>query len=199
MSIFDNMEKTNGFMKTLERIRQQKRAARKLQEMRVQSGWIDGTRTTGSNTPFAVIARTLNYGREPLVTRKGWTAPEIPARNFMKQCTDKFSSPALAEASKALSLVFRSGMEYRADIGRALQPVAERLSGCLKTAIVRGEYRKNARATILPWAKRHANSSKAMRQANRLKGEARVQALSANKQPLVDTGELVQAVKGRVL
>ena len=198
MTIFDNMEK-NGIMKTVERIRSQKRAARKLQAMCVQAGWIDGARTVGSNTPLAVIARTLNYGREPLVTKKGWTAPEIPPRNFMKQCTDKFSKPAQAEAARSLSLVFSSGMEYRADIENALMPVAEKLSGCLKVAIVRGEYLRNARATVLSWAKRHANSTKAMRKASRQKGEARVQALSANKQPLVDTGELVQAIKGRVL
>lgn len=81
-----------------------------LATMQVRVGWIDGNGTarkayenmvsrkkTGKPTPSlkapvsnALIARTLNYGREAGVTAEGRRYPEIPARPFMTVAMEKF-------------------------------------------------------------------------------------------------------------
>lgn len=81
-----------------------------LANKQVRVGWIDGNGTarkaydnmvsrkkTGNPTPSlkapvsnALIARTLNYGREAGVTAEGRHYPEIPARPFMTVANEGF-------------------------------------------------------------------------------------------------------------
>lgn len=187
----------NGFAQTLERIRLQKRTARRLERTRVRAGWIDGAKTLDGKD-FAVIARALCYGREAGTTRKGYRYPAIPARDFMRGYRIYFEERTLLEAGRALQLVFRNGAEYQADLTKMLASVGAVAAGGLKKAIAHYRYKQNARATILAWAKRHANSTKQMRKANRLKGEERYMAMASMKKELVDTGAMVQHITSDV-
>ena len=169
--------KKNGFAETLDRIRMQKRTAKRLDRTAVLAGWIDGSKTL-SGTPFAVIARALCYGREAGTTSKGWRYPAIPARNFMAKYGEKHAKAAEREASRALRLVFANGADYQADLTKMLSGIGAMAVLGLKASINIDRYTGNARATVLAWARRHSNSTKAMRKASRMKGEAKVEALS---------------------
>ena len=172
--------KKNGFAETLDRIRLMKRTARRLERTSVRAGWIDGAKTL-SGTPFAVIARALCYGRDAGTTRKGWKYPAIPARNFIRGYNNDFSKATEREAGRTLQLVFRTGAEYQADLTKMLASIGAVAAGGLRQAIAIDRYKQNARATILSWAKRHSNSTKRMRKANRLSGEERYMAMASMK------------------
>lgn len=180
-------KKNDGFAKTIERIRAQRRAARRLDRTSVLVGWIDGSRTLNNRTPFAVIARTLCYGREEGVTRNGWRYPAIPPRDFMKAYFREEQKPVFRAASNCLSLIFSEGSEYQADLARQLAPIGATAEGGLRKAIVRQHYKPNARSTVLAWARRHAGTKKGL--------------TSTDKKELVDTGAMVQhitySVEGR--
>lgn len=188
----------NGFAQTLERIRLQKRTANRLERTSVRAGWIDGAKTIDGKD-FAVIARTLCYGRESGTTRKGWKYPAIPARDFMRGYRNDFGKRTLQEAGRALQLVFRTGAEYQADLTKMLASIGAVAAGGLKQAIAVDRYKQNARSTILSWAKRHSNSTKQMRKANRLSGEERYMAMASMKKELVDTGSMVQHITSDVV
>ena len=188
----------NGFAQTLERIRLQKRTARRLERTSVRAGWIDGAKTLDGKD-FAVIARTLCYGRESGTTRKGWKYPAIPARDFMRGYRNDFGKRTLQDAGRALQLVFRNGAEYQADLTKMLSSIGAVAAGGLKQAIAVDRYKQNARSTILSWAKRHSNSTKQMRKANRLSGEERYMAMASMKKELVDTGSMVQHITSDVV
>ena len=188
----------NGFAQTLERIRLQKRTASRLERTSVRAGWIDGAKTLYGKD-FAVIARTLCYGRESGTTRKGWKYPAIPARNFMIGYSHGYALRTEREAGMALQLVFRTGAEYQADLTKMLASIGAVAAGGLKQAIAIERYKQNARSTILSWAKRHSNSTKQMRKANRLSGEERYMAMASMKKELVDTGALVQHITSDVV
>lgn len=188
----------NGFSQTLERIRLQKRTARRLERTSVRAGWIDGAKTLDGKD-FAVIARTLCYGRESGTTRKGWKYHAIPARDFMRGYRNDFGKRTLQEAGRALQLVFRTGAEYQADLTKMLASIGAAAAGGLRQAIAIDRYKQNARATILSWAKRHSNSTKQMRKANRLSGEERYMAMASMKKELVDTGSMVQHITSDVV
>ena len=195
-SIFFRMAtqgKKNGFAETLERIRAQKRTAKRLERTTVRAGWIDGAKTLGG-TEFSVIARALCYGREEGTTKSGRRYPAIPARNFVAKYGDKYAKATDREASRAISIVFRKGAEYQADLTKMLSSIGAVAVRGLKEAIVKDRYAQNAMDTVLSWARRHAGSTKAMMQANRLKGESRVEAMTAMKKELVDTGAMVQHI-----
>ena len=174
-------KKQNGFTATLERIRAQKRAAHRLDRTTVDVGWIDGAMTLDNKTPFAVIARTLCYGREEGMTSKGWKYPAIPARNFVK-AYEKFGyeKKALPVASRCLADIFRNGSEYKADMAKQLAPFGAKAEGQLKLAILKEDYAKNSPATIASWAKRHQGTKKGFG--------------AGNKKELVDTGAMVEHI-----
>lgn len=195
--IFDGMARNDGFRQTLERIRLQKRTAHRLERTKVRAGWIDGAKTLDGKD-FAVIARALCYGRESGTTSKGWRYPAIPARDFMRGYSNDYAKRTQMEAGKALQLVFRQGAEYQSDLTKMLAGIGAVAAGGLRLAITQYRYKKNARATILAWAKRHSNSTKQMRAANRLKGEERYMAMASMKKELVDTGALVQHITSDV-
>jgi len=188
----------NGFSQTLERIRLQKRTARRLERTSVRAGWIDGAKTLDGKD-FAVIARTLCYGRESGTTRKGWKYPAIPARDFMRGYRNDFSKRTLQEAGRALQLVFRTGAEYLADLTRMLASIGAVAAGGLKQAIAIDRYKPNARSTVLAWAKRHSGSTRQMRSANKLQGDQRFLAFAGMKKELVDTGAMVQHITSDVV
>ncbi len=189
--------KKNGFAETLDRIRMQKRTAKRLERTAVRAGWIDGAKTL-SGTPFSVIARALCYGREAGTTSRGWKYPAIPARNFIAKYGDAYAKATENEATRALRLVFSKGAEYQADLTKMLSSVGSVAVMGLKHSIMQNRYQKNARDTVIAWARRHSNSTKAMRKASRMKGEARVDALSGLKKELVDTGAMVGHITYRV-
>lgn len=174
-------KKQNGFTATLERIRAQKRAAHRLDRTTVDVGWIDGAMTLDNRTPFAVIARTLCYGREEGVTSKGWKYPAIPARNFMK-AYEKFGyeKAALPTASRCLADIFRNGSEFKADMAKQLAPFGAKAEGQLKLAILKEHYKSNAWSTVASWARRHSGTS-----SNLTRND---------KKELVDTGAMVQHI-----
>lgn len=174
-------KKQNGFTASLERIRAQKRAAHRLDRTTVQVGWIDGAMTLNNRAPFAVIARTLCYGREEGMTSKGWKYPAIPARNFVK-AYEKFGyeKKALPIASKCLADIFRNGSEYKADMAKQLAPFGAKAEGQLKLAILKENYKKNAWATVREWARRHSGTSSNLTRID--------------KKELVDTGAMVQHI-----
>ena len=188
----------NGFAQTLERIRLQKRTARRLERTSVRAGWIDGAKTLDGKD-FAVIARTLCYGRESGTTRKGWKYPAIPARDFMRGYRNDFGKRTLREAGRALQLVFRKGAEYQADLTKMLASIGAVAAGGLDQAISIDRYKPNARSTVLAWAKRHSGSTRQMRSANKLQGDQRFLAFAGMKKELVDTGSMVQHITSDVV
>ena len=185
--------KNDGFRKTLDRIAAQKRAAHRLDRTVVRAGWIDGAKTMGG-PDFSIIARTLCYGRESGTTRNGSRYSAITARNFVRAYGLGFAKKAEKEAGRALQLVFTRGAEYQADLTKALSGIGAQAAGGLRMAIVNDRYKPNARSTVLAWARRHTNSTKAMRRASKLKGDDRFFAMAGMKKELVDTGALVQHI-----
>ena len=173
-------KKQNGFTATLERIRAQKRAAHRLDRTTVDVGWIDGAMTLNNKTPFAVIARTLCYGREEGTTKMGWRYPAIPARNFMKAYDEKYGKKALPAASRSLADIFRNGSEYKADMAKQLAPFAAMAEGQLKLTIIKERFKGNAAATVKSWARRHSGTKKGLG--------------ASDKKELVDTGAMVQHI-----
>lgn len=190
------MDSKNGFGKTLEQIRAMKRTVHRLERTVIRAGWIDGARTLDGRTEFAVIARTLCYGREEGTTSKGWKYPAIPARNFMRRYGEKYEKDTLREAGLCLRAAFGTGKgsDYQADLNQVLAPIGARASGGLREAIVHERYEANARSTVMSWAKRHSGSTRQMRAAGRLNGEAQYTAYAGMKKELVDTGALVQHI-----
>lgn len=186
---------TNGFGKTLDRLRAQKRAAATLDRTRLRVGWIDGARTLDGRTAFAVIARTLCYGREAGTTRTGRSYPAIPARNFMKTLSETRSGRIEMEARKAFARILTApATEGEAALARMLAPVGAVASGELRQAVGVDRYQPNARSTVLSWARRHSGSTKQMRAASKLAGESRYQAFAGMKKELVDTGAMIQHI-----
>jgi len=193
------MARNDGFAQTLERIRAQKKTARRLERTSVKAGWIDGARTQDNRTEFAVIARTLCYGRESGTTSKGHKYSAIPARDFMRGYRiNKYGTQTMKEAGRCLQLVFRNGAEYQADLAKMLSSIGAVAVGGLRQAVGHERYKPNARSTVLAWARRHSGSTRQMRSASKLQGDERYTAFAGMKKELVDTGALIQHITYRV-
>lgn len=107
-------------------------ALRDLAAGKLLVGWPDGNKTafyatenreyrkkTGNRTPsikkpvsLALIARTLNYGREPGVTLEGHAYGPIPARPFMNLAAEKLKKDMPKLLKKHLPALFSGRMTY---------------------------------------------------------------------------------------
>lgn len=161
-----------------------------LQTLKFNVGWPDGNKTadqafqnlrrkkkTGKNQPslkkpvsLALIARTLNYGREPGVTAEGVKYGRIPARPFMKVAVEIATKlfPKIMQRSVPMLM---SGMMTRESFKTY---VGQRLRDCVVEAMRKSEaYTPLAQSTIRH-RRKHSNV------------------------PLIDTGELLNSVSFEV-
>lgn len=119
-------------------------------------GWIDGNgsaqaayanlmakRKTGKNQPalkmpasLALIARTLNYGREEGYTAEGRHYPKIPARPFMKFAAEIWER----EFPKILGRLMPSYLLGGVSIDGVLKKLGERAKNAVQKAIREGDY-----------------------------------------------------------
>lgn len=160
-----------------------------LKNSTIKVGWPDGNLTadvayqhlmikkaTGENQPsikkpvsMALIARTLNYGREPGVTAEGRKYGRIPARPFMKLAEENFR--------KLLPKLFKA---YIPDViagkmtqQQMMEAVGSRMAGEVKDAMLNGSWEPLSPRTVK--ARRHGGNK-----------------------PLFDTGTLVASVSFQV-
>lgn len=130
----------------------------------VAVGWIDGNGTaqvayahlqskkeTGLDQPsvgapvsLALIARTLNYGREEGTTAGGVHYPRIPARPFMTFAAEIWDR----ESPKILKAYFPKVLSGRMSVDMLLKYVGERAREAVQKAIREGEYAPLAASTV---------------------------------------------------
>lgn len=158
---------------------------KKLGKMSVRAGWVDGNVTaseayahlmekkaTGKDQPalgrpvsIALIARTLNYGREPGQTISGHKYGRIPARPFM-QLAEKKMAENMPKILKAYLPELLSGKMSKTAF---LEMLGSRMAGEIKDAMTKGQWAPLSPKTIK--RRRHGGS-----------------------QPLIDTGTLRASV-----
>ena len=158
---------------------------KKLGKMSVRAGWVDGNVTaaeayahlmekkaTGKDQPalgrpvsIALIARTLNYGREPGQTISGHKYGRIPARPFM-QLAEKKMAENMPKILKAYLPELLSGKMSKTAF---LEMLGSRMAGEIKDAMTNGQWAPLSPKTIK--RRRHGGS-----------------------QPLIDTGTLRASV-----
>lgn len=156
-----------------------------LEKSEVVAGWVDGNLTadeayahllakkaTGQNQPsikrpvtLALIARTLNYGREPGETLEGRKYGRIPARPFMDLAMENFRKKLPKILKYNLPKVLNKKMTQKA----LLTQIGERMAGEIKEAMTNGDWQPLAPATLR--ARRHGGDK-----------------------PLIDTGTLRSSV-----
>lgn len=176
--------KQNGFRASANIIARRREAAEKLKRMQLQVGWMDGAQTQ-SGTPFSIIAQTLCYGREKGTTKKGWTYPAIPARNFEKVFSSKkYFDKVERYAAKGMKTVLEQAITSYSGIESAMAATAQIAAGQLRKSILDERYQENADATIASWARRHSGT--------------RSKLTRADKKELVDTGAMVQHITARI-
>lgn len=162
-----------------------------LQTLKFNVGWVDGNKTadqayqnlrrkkkTGKNQPslkkpvsLALIARTLNYGREPGVTAEGVRYGRIPARPFIKVAVD-IAAKKFPRILKKYMPMLMSGILTREAFKTY---VGQRLRDCVVDAMKKSEaYTPLAPSTI-----------------NRRRNRSNV--------PLIDTGTLLSSVSFEVI
>lgn len=137
---------------------------RRLERIEISVGWIDGNgsasvalgnllfrRATGEATPAsrlpatqALIARTLNYGREAGVTAEGRRYPAIPARPFMSVAREIFARKFPKIRAKLLPRVLSGRMSVEA----FAEQVAIRMKDAVVEAIRTGTYAPLSPATV---------------------------------------------------
>lgn len=141
-----------------------KETLRRLERLEISVGWIDGNgsasvalgnllfrRATGKATPAsrlpatqALIARTLNYGRESGVTAEGRRYPAIPARPFMSVAREIFARKFQKIRAKLLPRVLSGKMTVEA----FAEQVAIRMKDAVVEAIRTGTYAPLSPATV---------------------------------------------------
>lgn len=137
----------------MERIEELKRA---LSSSVIVIGWIDGNdtlQTARSNLRFreitgrrtnaiakepslALIAATLNYGRQAGETLSGHKYPEIPARPFMKFAMEIWER----EFPKVLGRIMPSYLGGSITVDGVLKELGERAKNAVQKAIREGDY-----------------------------------------------------------
>lgn len=166
-----------------------------LKKCSVAVGWVDGNKTaeeayqhllekkaTGEDQPslkrpvsLALIARTLNYGREPGTTAEGVHYGRIPARPFMAIAEAKFKGETLPKICRAyLADVVNGKMSQ----DQFLEMVGSYAVGAVREAMSDKEY----------WISQGLGLAESTL-ANRRHG---------GDQPLVDTGTLRASVSFQV-
>lgn len=163
-----------------------------LSNVKVKVGWIDGSgaaarayenlqirkSNTGIRTPAlrepatqALIARTLNYGREAGVTLEGRRYPPIPARPFMEEAKRIFEGKWPKIVKQCVRELTQGSMTKEA----AAKRIAVRVQDAIVEAIRTGEYRELSKATVAA-------------RERRFKGKG------ATAVPLIDTGAMVNSI-----
>lgn len=169
-----------------------KKGRKRIFGFSIKVGWIDGsgaaahayenlqlrqanpgTRTPALREPAtqALIARTLNYGREPGVTLEGRRYPGIPARPFMDEARKIFGAKFPKIARKYAGLM----IEGKADARTAAKAVATYAQDSIVTAIRTGTYAALSEATM---KRRRGDGSRAV--------------------PLIDTGAMISSITAAV-
>ena len=148
-------------MPVVKRIRELESA---LSSSVVAVGWIDGNgsaqvayahleakKATGKNQPavgmpvsLALIARTLNYGREAGTTAGGVKYPAIPARPFMTFAAEIWER----EFPKILKSRFPMLLSGAMSVDSMLAFIGERAKNAVQKAIRDGEYEPLAASTV---------------------------------------------------
>ena len=164
---------------------------KELSSMRAVAGWVDGNgsadcafsdmlvrKYTGETTDSltlpasdALIARTLNYGREPGVTSSGRHYKRIPPRPFMTIAMERFNQRKKVLIKRHIPQVLRG--EISAE--HFYKIIGEQLMSCIQDAMDDSEkYVGLSDATIK--ARRHRTPS------------------NNSAKPLIDTGHLKGSV-----
>ncbi|SHL03785.1 hypothetical protein [Fibrobacter sp. UWH4] len=169
------------------------KALEDLAKKKILVGWIDGNNTariayenlqsrkkTGKATPAikapasnALIARTLNYGRQEGTTAEGRHYPEIVARPFMKYAEENFRKIYKRILARNVPLVLAGKMDV------------DTLANAIGTF-----YRDEVTRAIRDSSKYPAVSEKTLK-ARRRHG-------STSAVPLIDTHQLVDSVSFEV-
>lgn len=184
---------SNGFKASSESIANKIKCINSISAKKMLVGWTDGAKDNKGNS-YAVIARTLEYGRSAGVSSKGRKYPAIPPRDFVGQFFSKFSNETKKQIRKALSELHKKQNVTLSDIDIALKRVGVFGVGDLQKAIVNGDYQANAPATIKSWLR---NKSKS-KIAKSVKANPRL-VPTMGKKPLIDTGSLVQHVTYKIV
>lgn len=131
---------------------------------KVVVGWIDGNgsaqaayaklmakRKTGKNQPalkmpasLALIARTLNYGREEGYTAEGRHYPKIPPRPFMTFAAEIWER----EYPKILKEYLPKFLNGEMTVDQIFAAIGERSKNAVQKAIREGEYEHLSQRTI---------------------------------------------------
>lgn len=164
-----------------------------IEQRRVLVGWIDGNNTAriayenlqagkksgkpaksiGLPASNALIARTLNYGRQAGQTAEGRKYPEIPARPFMKFARESFEKKRDDIIQRNIPLILSGKMsvdQFLKFVGKAY---AEEVTKAIRDS---SKYPPVSEATLR--ARRRHGSSSAV--------------------PLIDTHQLVDSVSFEV-
>lgn len=184
---------SNGFKASSESIANKVKCIKSISAKRMLIGWPDGAKDNKGNS-YAVIARTLEYGRSAGVSSKGRKYPAIPPRDFVGQFFSIFSEETKKQIRKALSELHKKQNITLSDIDIALKRVGAFGVGDLQKAIVNGDYQANAPSTIKAWLRNKSKSkiTKLIKLNPRL-------APTSGKKPLIDTGSLVQHVTYKIV
>lgn len=166
--------------------RKLERFIRELTSKHIRIGWVDGNGTavdatrkreyrkaTGKKTPGekrevsnALIARTLNYGREAGETLGGHKYPAIPARPFLSLAAKNFAAKMPKISRKYLTGILNG----RVSADALRKELGQRGADEIKTAMTEGHWAPLSPVTLQ--ARRNKDKSSA--------------------KPLIDTGNLRQ-------
>lgn len=181
------MENIDELKKRLERIIHE---AETIGASKIRIGWFGNTVTSHKRTPptpmdrLSERARLLNNGREAGFNARGFY-PAIPPRPFMDVYRTKHSATTSKDVAKAVKRIIDGwdAMKIMARVGDV------GVAGLVKSMNDKSEYAPNAPSTISAWAARHSAQIKRNRKAKGISMDA-----PFDKQPLRDTGELIQSV-----
>ena len=98
----------------------------------------------GKPASLALIARTLNYGRQAGTTAEGRSYPEIPARPFMKFAMEIWER----EFPKILKAYLPKVLGGTMSVDQLLKVIGERSKEAVQKAIREGEYAPLSPRTI---------------------------------------------------
>lgn len=187
------MNKTNGITTSRQHFANKLRTIKALKLKRLLLGWTDGAKDNRGNS-YAVIARTLEYGRDAGVSAKtGRKYPAIPPRDFIGQFYSRFSGNTRARMRKALKHLHDADKLTLQLIDEELMAVGNVGIGDLQQTIVNGAYMANAPATIKSWLRNKSKSkiAKLVKQNPSL-------APTSGKKPLIATGQMIQHITYKI-
>lgn len=176
-----------GILDLLNKIEEIRDRSQEAEETTVRTGWL-GNSMSGRQR-LSEIAKVLNYGRSAGINSSGHRYPAIPPRPFMDLYFDKHFKNTRAMIKKAVQTLI-SG-----NLSQAIAMVGSQSEAGLKKAMKDPIWQTevpNSPVTIKAWAQRHAAQIKRNRAARRRRGEEVSPILQ--KQPLTDTGHLIQSI-----